>query len=677
MILRVDVYKTPTAAMEEGGAGGRVNLQMRNPVDIPKTTNSIKAKLGYVPDKDDFSPSASIFTGRPSESRKFGYMLSVNLSGREKHVGSQDITSWALRDFDGTSAYFPRQVRSNAVTNDQSDVFAGLTLGFRPHQSLEFSSKIFFSQKQKDTENLGLQHRIERQRNLSALAFDDRIVSVLDSSDNSRRNLRVVGGTREDQIDSMILAADFIWRQENWRMEGAIGYSTVDNESDTPSQNVTFDANSALGYTVGADDTLAMSYSGAFPAIGDFAASRINLSVKDTRDTDSFGGIDLIRPMGEGIIRRLRIGGKLRETTRSRDSSKGVVSLEDLSLSDSVTGATQRTPWDTIAWPSIDMINIDLVVQESPVDWEANLLNEYDIEQRSSAGYLQADFRASLAEERFLIGNIGARFVGTETWTDGFQDFGEGPVPVSLKTSYSDFLPSLNARMRIAERASLTLGVARVMTRPEFNDLAPGIRVNFSDKTAKSGNPDLQPFRANQYLAELAWAPERGRRLSANITYRDVRNFTALGEEEIDIADDTYLVTRPVNGGEGSILTASARLNQNLRRVTQHLQNFSASMSYTYNHSSTDFLDPGSGETLPMPDTAEHVVKAVLNYSKELFAGKLRYQWRGESLKSSFSESGLSVWNEPVGRLDLNLAWQLKENARLGFDARNLFWHMR
>jgi outer membrane receptor protein involved in Fe transport len=37
-----------------------------------------------------------------------------------------------------------------------------------------------------------------------------------------------------------------------------------------------------------------------------------------------------------------------------------------------------------------------------------------------------------------------------------------------------------------------------------------------------------------------------------------------------------------------------------------------------------------------------------------------------------FSESGLSVWNEPVGRLDLNLAWQLKENARLGFDARNL-----
>jgi len=52
--------------------------------------------------------------------------------------------------------------------------------------------------------------------------------------------------------------------------------------------------------------------------------------------------------------------------------------------------------------------------------------------------------------------------------------------------------------------------------------------------------------------------------------------------------------------------------------------------------------------------------------------GKLNYQWRGESLKSSFSESGLSVWNQSVGSLNLNLGWQLNENLRLGFDARNL-----
>jgi outer membrane receptor protein involved in Fe transport len=160
--------------------------------------------------------------------------------------------------------------------------------------------------------------------------------------------------------------------------------------------------------------------------------------------------------------------------------------------------------------------------------------------------------------------------------------------------------------------------------------------------------------------------------LGANITYRDVSNFTALGEETIEIGDDTFLVTRPVNGGDGSILTASARINQNLRQMTRALRDVSASVSYTYNRSDTDFLDPATGETLPMPNTAEHVVKASLNYSRDFFAGRLRYNWRGTSLKSSFSESGLSVWNQPTGSLDVNFSWQLNDAVRIGLDARNL-----
>ena len=672
MILRVDVYKTPTAAMEEGGAGGRVNLRVRNPIEIPKPINSIKARLGYVPANDNFSPSANFFTGRPSESRKFGYMLTVSLSDREKQFGSQDITSWVGRDFGATSAYIPKQVRSTAVLNKQQDIFVGITLGFRPFEALDISSKILLSQKEKGTENLGLQHRIDRQEDIVALAFDERIVTVLDTFDDRRRNLRNVGSTRVDQIDSMVLGTDFNWRLENWRVEGAIGYTVVDNSSDTPSQNVTFEANSPFGYVAGADGSLLTSYSGAFPDTAEFTANRINLSVKNSKDTDTFAGVDLIRSIGDGTLRRVKVGGKIREMTRSRSGSRGVVGLDGLSLSDSDSGRTQQNPWDAIAWPTVDMGNIDQIVQESEIDWQDNLLNEYDVEQWSAAGYIQADFRATLADERFLIGKIGARIVGTDTRIDGYQDLGEGIAPVSLRNDYTDFLPSVNARMRIAERASLTLGAAKVMTRPAFNDLAPGVRLNYSDKTAKSGNPELQPFRANLYLAEVTWAPERGRRLNANISYRDVKNFTALGEEEIDIGDDTFLVTRPVNGGNGSILSVAVRLNQNLRRMTAYLRDFSVSMAYTHNHSRTDFLDPGSDAVLPMPSTAEHVVKAGLNYSKDSFAGKIKYNWRGRSLKSSFSESGLAVWNQPAGSLDLNLAWQLKNDLRIGLDARNL-----
>jgi iron complex outermembrane receptor protein len=673
MVLRVDVYSTPTASMEEGGAGGRVNLQMRNPVDMPGPSTSIKGKLGYVPDKDDISPSASFFAGRPSESNKFGYLFSMSLSDRDRNYGSQDISNWKLRDVDGGSTFVPSQVRNNAVKNDQGNNFAGLILGFKPRRSLDISGKLLFSQNQRDTENHSLQHRIERQRDILVLAFDERIATDLESSDRNRRNLRIVGSTREDQTDSLILGMDVKWRHEGWRVDAAAGYNTVENESDTPSRNVVFEAGSAFGYTAGDDGSLRMSYTDGFPPAPEFSTNRISLSARSTKDTNGFGGIDITRQLGEGTIRRIRFGGKIREMTRSRSSLKGQTNLDErLALDAFASNRNHRTPWDAIGWPGSDMGLIDSVVQESQVDWEENLLNVYDVTRRTNAAYAQADFRAGLAGERFLIGNFGARFVDTETRIAGFQESGVGPAPVAVNTNYRDILPSVTMRMRIARRSGLTLGAAKVMTHPAFNDLAPGIHLNFSDKTAKAGNPNLDPFRANQFLAEITWAPERGRRLSGKIVYRDVKSYFALGEEALEINDDVYLVTKPVNGDSGSILTASLKLDQNLRRLTRYLQNYAVSLSWTHNKSRTDMRDPYSGIVLPMPNTAEHVAKADLTYSKDAFAGKLSYQWRGKSLKSSFSESGLSVWNQAVGSLNLNLGWQLNENLRLSLDARNL-----
>jgi len=673
MILRADVYKTPTAAMEEGGAGGRLNLRMRAPLDIPKPSTSINARLGYVPDQGDFAPSGSFFMARRSDSKKFGYMLSVSASDRPRQTDSQGISSWESRDFDGTSAFIPRQVKSNADANDQRSVFAGLVLGFRPHESLDINSKILLSKKQRDIESHSLQHRLEKQRDIFPLAFDGRIVSELDSSDDSRGNLRAVGSTREDETDSAILGMDFTWRHEDWLVDGAIGRNTVTNESYRPSQSIIFAANSAFGYAVDTDSSLIMSYPDGLPPNENFAASRINLSDRNTKDTNSFGGINLTRQIGDSLFRRVKFGGKFGEMTSSRTNSKGLVSLEeDLSLSDYATSQNEQTPWDTVAWPAVDMRSVNSLVQESQIDWQDNLLNEYDIEQRSSAAYMQADFRVNLAEERALFSNVGVRIVGTDTRIQGLQDYGEGPVPISIKTDYTDILPSFRIRTRVANRAGLTLGVAKVMTRPSFNSLAPGIRLNFADRTARSGNPNLEPFRANQFLAELVWAPKRGSRLSGEITYRDVKSYFALAEESIEINDDIYLVTRPINGNDGSILSAGFKLDQKLSGLTEHLQDFGVSLAYTHNRSRTELLDPFTGEKLPMPNTAASVVKASLTYNKKTFSGRLRYNWRGKSLKSSLSESGLSVWNQPVGALDLNLGWKLDESLRFNLDARNL-----
>jgi iron complex outermembrane receptor protein len=678
MIRRVEVFKIPTATLEEGGAGGSVNLQLRNPVDITQATGSFKGRLSYVPDKNSFSPSASFFTGRPSESRKFGYMLSLTLSERVREYNSQDINDWILEDFGGTSAYYPSQVRNNAVKDTQDSAFAGLTVGYRPNPTLDIGASVFVSQKLRDVATHALQHRFEKQRDLDALAFDERIVSEMESNDKSRENLRVVGSSRKDQTDSLILGLNFNWRRARWRIDGALSYKADDNGNDAPTQSATFSANNPFDYRAGHDGSLPTSYPGEFPAIGNFAAGRINLSERQTEDTSGVAALDVSRNLRGGFFRRIRFGVKARDMDRTRTSSKGEVQLgDDLGLDDFFNGGYRHTPWDSVSWPVSNLGAINSVVQDADVDWQENLLNEYDMERRTLAGYFQAEFRSNQVNNRFVVGNVGVRVVGTETDIAGFQEAGGEPEPVAIKNTYTDVLPSFGARMRVAERTVLSVGAAKVMTHPAFNDLAPGVRVNYADKTGRSGNPYLEPFRADEYMAELTWAPVRGRRFTGNLTYRDVESYFALGEASVDIADDVFLVTRPINGGDGRILTATIKLEQNLRRISRWLQNMTLSLSYTHNDSSADMRDPYTSKKLPLPNTAEQVARVNLDYSKEKFSGRLSYQWRGRSLKASISESGLSVWNQGAGSLNLNMGWRLNDVFQFSLDARNLLEEMQ
>jgi TonB-dependent receptor len=672
MIRRVDVFKMPTAAMEEGGSAGSVNLQLRNPVAITDHSVSSKARLGYVPDDSQFNPSASLFSGGPSENRRFGYMLNATLSENTREYASQDVTRWLPAEFDDQQAYYPAQLRNNEVKDRNRNGFAGLTLGFRPRENLEVSANVFLTRKERFTRTHSLQQRFEKQRDIDFLAIDGRIVSELESSDKSRENLRISGTVRDDRVDSLLLGLNAVWRLVNWRLNGAAGYSQDENESVTPSQSASFAANSRFGYAARAVGGLRTWEGDAFEPISAFELSRVNLSDRRTDDSNAFAGIDAMRLLEGDFFRRLRFGWKSRESSRERKTSTGRASADGaLTLEDFFDGRFLRTPWDTDAWPSSDMAAVDRFVQDKDISWKENLLNEYDMDRRTDAAYLQMDYRVDRDERRLVAGSVGLRAVDTETRIDAYQADGQAMVPYKSVNKYTDFLPSLMVRARLANRTLLTTGAARVMTHPAFNNLAPGIRVNYGEKTARSGNPDLEPFRANQYLAELTRA-SNGRRVTVNLTYRDVKTYFVLGEESLEIDDDVFLLTRPVNGQDGSILTGGVAIEQNLARLSRRLQGYSLSLSYIHNHSRTKLKDPLTGETLPMPNTAEHVGKVEFAYGGKVFSGKLSYQWRGDALRAPVSESGLSVWNQPSANLNLNLGWVLDNGVRISLDGRNL-----
>lgn len=671
MIRRVDVFKLPSASMEEGGSAGSVDLQLRNPATIVRYTISGKARLAYVPDDRRLNPSSSVFSGGPSAGRTFGHMLTASVSENQRAYASQDISRWIAGTFDGQPAFYPGQVRNSEIVDTRSDGFAGLVLGFRPNDALDIGMNLFLSRKDRAIRNHGVQYRFEKQRELDALALGPRFVTELDSSDRSRSNLRITGSQRNDRVDSVLLGLDANLRLEKWRLNGALGHGSDENSSVEPARTAMFAAASAFGYRARSDGGLETRDNNGFSPVSAFAMSHINLSDRSSEDDNTFGALDATRTLG-GVFRRVRIGWKARESARERRNSTGRAPAgAGLTLEDFFAGRYRQTPWDSNPWPGSDLRAVDEYLRDQDIEWKENLLNEYDMARRTNAAYLQLDFRADRGEQRFLAGNAGVRVVDTRTRIDGYRQGGESLEPFRQVTDSTDFLPSLVTRIRLVERTVLTVGAARVMTHPAFNDLAPGIRLKYADRTARAGNPDLEPFRANQFLSELTWGGN-GRRVTVNLAWRDVQTYFALGEESIEFEDDVFLVTRPINGQDGSLLTAGVKLDQNLGRLSRRMQGYSVSLRYVHNHGRTEMKDPFTGETLPLPNTAEHVARADLVYGRNRFTGKLSYQWRGESLKASVSESGLSVWNRPSGSLNLNLGWNLGDGIRFNLDGRNL-----
>ena len=88
----------------------------------------------------------------------------------------------------------------------------------------------------------------------------------------------------------------------------------------------------------------------------------------------------------------------------------------------------------------------------------------------------------------------------------------------------------------------------------------------------------------------------------------------APGRFSLEIDDDVFLLTRPVNGEDGSILTAGLSLEQNLARMTRSLRGWSAALSYIHNHSRTEMKDPFTGKPCFVEKTARgrEKQKAVL-----------------------------------------------------------------
>ena len=299
---------------------------------------------------------------------------------------------------------------------------------------------------------------------------------------------------------------------------------------------------------------------------------------------------------------------------------------------------------------------------------------EFLITETTYSPYLQFAFRQDIYDLPVSL-VAGVRYERTDVTSESRQsvpiriDTVEGadelPVissdedtTVSVDGDYTLWLPNVDLRVDLIEDLVSRFSYSRSVTRPTLSDLRatftfPG---NARDRNVSSGNPDLEPFTADNFDLSVEWYYGESDYVSVGGYYKAVDNFiiNRVTDEQlfglVDPRDGTpYLwrVTRPENfesadlygwefavqhvfGESGFGVLANATLAMGDIDVDPDVTNF-------------QFALTGLSDSYNL----------VAFYEKYGIQARIAYNYRDEFL----SDSGDIVYTEEFGQLDFNIGY--------------------
>lgn len=289
------------------------------------------------------------------------------------------------------------------------------------------------------------------------------------------------------------------------------------------------------------------------------------------------------------------------------------------------------------------------------------------IQERNIGIYAQGDLRGSVGGIPFES-NAGLRAVNIYLKTRGFisQVLIDNPTngsiqasadsPIVVKNSYWEYLPSFNLNLHPANSINLRLGVARVMSLPQYEDTQPNSSVMYAQNpqglpgSATSGNPLIKPITSWNYdlTAEL-YTRSKGA-FVASAFYKDAKNFIL--SDTVNNAQlpgfvpsfpayasptSRFNIAQPVNFSDGYAYGFEIGASQPFSFLAAPWNGFGIQANYTYVMSKFTKNDPRI--TFGFPGSSKHNVNLIAYYEKYGFSARVAYTYRSAYF-NAFGDGG-------------------------------------
>lgn len=695
LISQIEVVKSPTADMDEGALGGNINIKTFKPFDLgKKAAFSVRETYNDVRKKAD--PSFSGLGSWTNADKTLGLLASGMYD--ERHVRNDRLyqVGWNLDKFKsvlGSGFYTPSRTRPTIETEHRKLYSGAISGQWKPNGDFQTDVDVLVTRLDVDYDEFGLDIYPDDSTFATPqfVAGSQKVVgdTVVGATINNVRWM----ASRETSLnrhDLAIFGIKQAWTPGAWSFNAEYGYSRArsyhpDGKATTRDRiaffaPLTYDF--SRGYTAIPQLTTTVDYTN--PA--NFVGQAFDYTWKDSRDTDETFRLDGSRVFS-GWFTKIAFGAEqhnLNRTYLRRDwvlndilnvplTTLGTSFYQTMPYSGFLSDFSGNTPRTWVTPTSDAYYNRLYTAAVAAQPWSAaDLRNSFIVDQKIHSAYVRGDFKFDVGGLP-VSGNLGVRYAKTKQLASGTLTSGSTPVPVGYLKEYSNWLPSLNVKVELRDDLIARFAASRVVNRPNVTDSAPRISVSRDSPTASGGNPDLDPFLADQYDASLEWYPAPTTAVTGAVFVKKMDDYITAQNTTIQVPGrGDILLSASVNGGDAEVRGVEAAYNQQLSFLPAPFDGFGLQASVTLVDSKANYFAGNRQIKDDLVGLSKRSYNLVGYYEKGPISARLGWFWRSRYLSSIGSTTTAQSYVDAYGSLDGSLSYQVTPQYAVTLEGSNL-----
>lgn len=727
MLQRVDVYKSASPEQIEGGIAGTIDVRTRRPFDVKGMQFNANGRMSYNDKSGKYDPNigATISNRWSTGAGEFGALLGVSYVRSHAHeerafnVESVDQTGFfgacglptcnpprtTSLPTGVTSIKAPFVMGYIPIKSDRRRTAVNGVLQWRPNDSTEAYLEGFVTEYKNEFELdffVGLP--LLGDGNISATVYpgtnilktltNHNVFTITSTQANRQKSLTsqiAVGGTH--RVDNFKFSTDLSVTNSTFNYENpivdvsvSVPLVKVDTSADGTAQldygGTGFDIKSGNGFKLenwfdnygkekgsSVDWRADMAWTPNDPALREVSAGVRFASRKAEHINNFIGGF----------------GNPITPTTANSISGFGGLSDPMASGGPNYIMYQWYTPSAKFLLDHTDVIRKAFtgVSTAKPLDPGSYFSDE----EKTASFYVQAKIGGDGSGGGVPWSAVlGARVVQTKEDLNGNLSQDTDPLhpgleytPINRESNTTDFLPSANVRIELRPDLLLRVTAGQTVTRPNFADMNPGVSLstvvsNTTGLTGNGGNPNLKPYKSDNYDLALEWYFARDGYITGTAFSRRFKGYIQPFFGTETFGGLPYRVSRPENTGDGGIDGLEIGYQQFYDFLPGIFSGLGLQANYTYMTGETTGFSSVQNKfiTRPIAGLSKNSYNIAILYEKGPWSGRLAYNWRDKFQDTREFTPTYDLWVATTAQMDGQISYKINANLVATLEGINL-----